>query len=278
MHKWLIRILRYTDIRVLYVFVAVFVVPVCLALNPSCGITYRYFRQRHGYNPPRAAWQTYVNHCLFSQVVIDRFAMYAGKQFDIDIEGFDIFSRLCSEARGFLQLSAHIGNYEIAGYSLPTKAKRLNALVFAGEKASVMHNRAQLFAPTNLSMIAVRDDMGHVFEIISALDRGEIISMPADRLLGSEKKLTLDFLGAKADFPYGPFQLATARQTEVITVHVVKQASRRYKIRVAQLHYDKTAPRQQQILQLAQSYVQQLQAIVEEYPNQWYNYFRFWND
>ena len=58
MHKWLIRLLRYIDVRVLYGFVAVFVIPVCLVLNPSRGIAYRYFRRRIGYGRLKSAWKT----------------------------------------------------------------------------------------------------------------------------------------------------------------------------------------------------------------------------
>ena len=56
MHKWLIRMLRYIDTRVLYTFVAVFVIPVCLLLNPSRSIAYRYFRRRIGYGRLKSAW------------------------------------------------------------------------------------------------------------------------------------------------------------------------------------------------------------------------------
>ena len=99
MHKWLIRMLRYMDIRVLYVFTAVFVIPVCLLLNPSRGIAYRYFRQRMGYGRLKSTWKTYVNHCLFAQVVIDKFAMYAGRKFDIEIENYDMFLDLARSPR-----------------------------------------------------------------------------------------------------------------------------------------------------------------------------------
>ena len=46
MHRTLIRILRLCDVRLLYVFSAVFVIPVCLVGRPGGGIIYRYFR--HG--------------------------------------------------------------------------------------------------------------------------------------------------------------------------------------------------------------------------------------
>lgn len=276
MHKWLIRLLRYIDNRILYAFVAIFVIPVCLLINPSRKITYRYFRKRHGYNKLKAAWKTYVNHFLFGQVVIDKFAMYAGKNFETEIEGYEHFLKLASKDEGFIQLSSHVGNYEIAGYTLKADKKKFNALVFFGEKASVMQNRMKLFADTNIKMIAIRPDMGHLFEIDEALTNGETVSMPADRIFGSQKKLTINFLGALADFPYGPFSVATMRGLDVVTVHVIKLSWNKYKIIVKPLIYNKTASRKDQIKELNLAYVNELERIVSQYPTQWYNYFDFW--
>ena len=96
MHKWLIRMLRYSDVRLWYAFVAVCVVPVCLLVNPAQKIIYRYFRKRWHYSKVRAALATYRNFYLFAQVVIDKFAMYAGKHFNIEIKGYEHFLALAS--------------------------------------------------------------------------------------------------------------------------------------------------------------------------------------
>lgn len=278
MHKWLICLLRYIDVRVLYAFTSVFVIPVCLLVNPSAGIIYRYFRKRHHYGRLKSVLKTYRNHCLFGQVVIDRFAMYAGKKFDIVIEGQEYYHELASREESFIQLSSHIGNYEIAGYTLTEETKTLNALVFFGEKASVMMNRAKLFAGRNVKMIGIRPDMEHLFEIDDALRKGEIVSMPADRLFGSQKKLQIPFLGGVADFPYGPFSIATMRGLNVLAMHVVKEMPKVYKIYVTPLQYNKEASRKEQIQELSQKYVAEVERIVKLYPTQWYNYFEFWGD
>ena len=279
MHKWLIRMLRYIDTRVLYAFVAVFVIPVCLLLNPSRSIAYRYFRRRIGYGRLKSAWKTYVNHCLFGQVVVDKFAMYAGKQFDVEIENYNEFTtRASRKEEGFVQLSAHIGSYEIAGYTLAVEGKSFNALVFAGEKASVMQNRDKMFAGTNIKMIAIQQDMSHLFEIDKALTDGGIVSMPADRINGSQKCIEHVFLGAKAKFPLGPFSVATMRGLDVLAVNVMKDSLLGYKIYVTPLAYDKEASRQEQIRQLSSAYVAELEKRVRQYPTQWYNYFEFWQE
>jgi len=203
--------------------------------------------------------------------------MYAGKKFDVEIVGYDNFTRLSNQEEGFIQLSSHIGNYEIAGYTLVTEIKKFNALVFFGEKNSVMQNRDKMFAHTNIKMIPIGNDMSHIFEIDKALQDGEIVSMPADRVFGSKKTIIKDFLGSPAKFPAGPFNVATMRGLEVLAVNVMKESTRKYKIYVTPLEYNHQANRREQINELSNKYISELERIVRAYPTQWYNYFEFWS-
>ena len=277
MHRWLIGLLRRIDVRFIYVFAYVFVVPPCL-FRPGFKFIYRFFRLRFGYSPVKAFWNTYLNHCFFAQAVIDKFAMYAGKKFDVQIEGYDHFLHLAAQEEGFVQLSSHMGNYEIAGYTLVAETKRFNAIVFFGEKASVMENRNRMFSNTNIWMIPIRQDMSHLFEIDRALSNGEIVSIPADRILGSPKVLKAELLGKEACFPMGPFTVAAMRGLDVLAVNVMKESSKRYRIYVTPLDYDKQASRRVQTEQLLHSYVAELERLLALYPTQWYNYFDFWKD
>lgn len=278
MLRWLIGFLRYVDVRCVYVFTSLFVMPVCLLLNTNHSRTtaYRYFRQRQGFGRLRSAWMTYINHCRFAEVVVDRFAMFAGKKFQLAIEGYDEFLNRADQAEGFLQFSSHIGCYEIAGYTLVSKTKRFNALVFGGEKAAVMEGREQQFGNNNIRMIPILPDMSHLFLVNEALSNHEIVSMPADRSVGSTKSLTSDFLGAEAKFPMGPFSVATMRGLDVLAVNVMKTSAKSYKVYVTPLKYDKQAARKEQMQQLADSYAHELEHRIREYPEQWFNFYDFW--
>lgn len=279
MHRWLIRFLRVIDVRLLYAFARVFVVPPTLVVNKSARTAiYRYLRRRHGMGRPKAAWFTFRNYCDFSEVVIDRFAMYAGKKFDIVIDNYEQFRQLSEGESGFIQLSSHIGNYELAGYSLVAEKKRINALVFAGEKESVMVNRQKMFQANNIGMIPMSGDMSHLFAIDAALSAGEILSMPADRVFGSQKSFEVEILGAKTSLPQGPFILAAMRHVPLLFVAVMKDKATKYHIHVHRIDSDQTdtASVKQRALTLAQAYALQLEGILRQYPTQWYNYFDFW--
>ena len=275
MHRWLINILKHIDVRIVYIFTYVFVIPPCL-FRPGFKPIYHYFRERWGCGPIKAFLKTYQNHCVFGQVVIDRFAMYAGKHFKVEIEGYEHFLRLTHQEPAFVQLSSHIGNYEIAGYTLTSHEKPLNAVVFYGEKQTVMEHRQDMFSDKNIRMIPVRQDMGHLFLIDQAIQQGEIISMPADRIFGSKKSVSAKLLGAEVKLPLGPFSVATMRGLDVLAVNVMKSTTTGYKIYVTPLDYDKQAPRRQQINQLVQGFTAELERMLTMYPTQWYNYFEYW--
>ena len=276
MHKHLIRSLRFIDVRFHYVFAAVFVIPVCLLVTPGTRHQFSFLHRRLGFGIFKSMCLTYVNFCKFSQVVLDRFAMYAGQHIDVDVIGQESFSRLASAPEGFVILSSHIGNYELAGYSLVSDRKPIHAVVYAGEKASIMEGRSDMFARTRNLMIPVREDMSHLFEIDGALSDGDIVSMPADRGVNGGRTVRHGFLGADASFPQGPFSVAAMRGLDVLAVNVLKDKSKHYNIHVTQLQYDRTKPRKEQVAQLCGAYVAELERIIKIYPTQWYNYFDFW--
>lgn len=279
MHRSLVWSLQWMDVRLLYVLTSLIVMPVCLLLNTNHSRTYayRYFRYRLRYGKLRAAWSTYINHCLFSQIVIDRFAVFAGKRFKVEIEGYEQFLRLEKQEKGFLIFSSHVGCYEVAGYTLTSKLKRFNALVYGGEKAFIMEGRQEVLGLHNIRMVPVRDDMTHLFLINEAIDNNEIVSMPADRIVGSAKSVASCFMGAAARFPLGPLSIATIKGLDALAVNVVKVASKHYKVFVAPLSYDKKAPRREQMQQLSNSYVAELETVLRQYPLQWFNFYDFWS-
>lgn len=279
MHRWLIRMLRIMDVRLLYAFAYLFVVPPTMVINGKARRSiYRFYREGFGYGKVKSFLMTYRNHCAFSQVVIDKFAMYAGKRFKITIAGYDSFLELTRQPSGFVQVSSHIGNYEVAGYSLAVENKRLNALVFGGEKGSVMANRSKLFGANNIRMIPMEADLSHLFLLDKALTDGEILSMPADRVFGSQKKFPIEFLGKQGSFPQGPFILAAMRDVPLLFVSVMKRGAKRYHITVRNIERGESGNIRSKASDLAEGYVKLLEEAVRQYPAQWYNYFDFWAD
>lgn len=85
-----------------------------------------------------------------------------------------------------------------------------------------MEGRQEQFSEHNIAMIPVKEDMSHLFKINEALVNQEIVSMPADRVMGSSKTIPTEFLGKTAHFPSGPFAVATMRNLEVLGINVIR--------------------------------------------------------
>lgn len=280
MQRFLISWSRHFGVRSLYLLMGI-VVPFYMMFNHRGYLAiYHYFRNRMGFSPMKSFMAVYRNHYLFGQVVLDRFSVYAGKGFRFHIENKEEFDRLCSGTAGFILLSAHIGNYELAGYSLKAGNKEFCTLVFPGETETVMKNRAIAFGRNNISMVPVKEDMSHVFMLNDVISRGGIASMPADRIFGSNKSVVCKFLGAEAEFPVGPFAFAACMGVPVIGISVMKESNEDYRIFPCRLDtegYDSMS-RERRIQLLAESYARYLEMVLMKYPEQWFNYFEFWRE
>lgn len=277
MQKALIVLFKVVPLEVIYAVMAL-VVPFYMLFNHKGYLAmYHFFRQRLGKRWLGAVGHVYLNHFRFGQVVLDRFATYAGVRFRLTIDGNEHYLRLNEGEKGFMMLSSHVGNYEQAGYVLKSDRKSFNALVYPGESATVMNGRQRQFVDSNIHMIAVQADMSHLFLLNSILDEGNIVSMPADRCFGSAKSVGCRFFGAEAQFPLGPFATAVQKEVPALAVMVMKEGTRRYRAFVRPLECDTTLPRRQQMAALAQSFATTLEEIVRRYPHQWYNYYEFWD-
>lgn len=277
MLRSLVALFRWVNIRCLYAVMSVVVVFYMLANGRNRRAIARLFREHLGYGRWRTLCAVYANHFRFGQVILDRFAVYAGCRFRVEIERNDYYNELASAPGGFIMVSSHVGNYELAGYTLRPEQKRFHALVYAGEKQTVMQNRAKCFAGNNIEMVPVLRDMSHLFIANRALEEGDIVGMPGDRLFGSQKSVTCDFLGAPARFPLGPFALAVQREVPMLSIFVMKEGVKRYRIFVDRIDAgDPGAPKRELMEHAARTFAAQLERIVRRYPTQWFNYYDFW--
>ena len=276
MIRCLVAVMRVVDRRVIYCFMAL-IVPFYMLFNHKGYISiYRFFRRRLGFGPLKSFCKVYANHFRFGQVIIDRYAAYAGRKFSYTIDGNELFLKLMESDGGFVQLSSHAGSFEMVGYGLTSDLKRINGLLFAGESQVMKDFRRSILASHNIDLIEVDGTMSHIFAMNAALDRGEIVSMTGDRLLGSPKALKCMFMGAEAKFPMGPFALAVQKEVPMLAMFAMRENARSYKVFVRRIESDAELPLRARMTAMAQRFAAELEEIVRLYPTQWFNYYDFW--
>lgn len=275
MQRALIAMLRVMDVRILYGVMAA-VVPFYMLFNRKGYKSMREYFRHQGDRGLKRVWHIYRNHFIFGQIVIDRFAVFAGKKYHFCDNGKEVIDQYLEKPEGFVMLSSHVGNYELTGCTFDASKKRVNALVYAGESEAIMESRKKILAKHNIGLILVGNDMSHIFQMNTAIDNGEIISMHADRLWGSQKCITCRFMGEDAGFPAGPYAFAAQKGAPIYAVFYMKQSTKVYHLYVRPIVCEAEGNIRTRMNSMAQSYVKVLEEMVNTYPYQWFNYFDFW--
>ena len=114
--------------------------------------------------------------------------------------------------------------------------------------------------------------MFDIFEINNALSNNELICFTGDRYFEGTKSMTESLLGEEANFPAGPFLIASRLKVPVVFVYVMKEPKLHYHLyaRVAEV-------KQRDEKGLLKAYTQSVEAMLGKYPLQWFNYFMFWH-
>jgi predicted LPLAT superfamily acyltransferase len=240
---------------------------------------YQYFRLRHAYPKLKALKSIYTNYYRFGQTLLDRIIVMAGfkNRFTYHFDGEENLLAISKKNRGGILLSAHVGNWEVAGHFLQRLETTIHVVMFDGEHQRIKDYLQEVTGQRKFNVIVIQDDLSHVYAISEALQKNELVCMHADRFIDKHKTKACDFLGAPALFPMGPFVLAAGFNVPVSIVYAFKETSSHY-------HFFGSAPiernEQEQKAayteRLMKRYATDLESMVKRYPEQWFNYYNFW--
>lgn len=238
---------------------------------------FQYFHTKVGYGWWQSLWSVYRNYYVFGQVLIDKVIVMSGlsNKFTFEFEGEQYLREITAAGKGGIMLSAHLGNWEVAGHLFTRLQTRINIVMFDGEHERIKKYLSSITGERNVNIIVIKDDLSHIYAINEALSNQELVCMHADRFLAGNKTVNATFMGQEASFPAGPFLLAATFRVPVSLVFAFKETNTHY-------HLYATPPREyhgrrRQGVELAvQDFVQELEGMVKKYPEQWFNYYDFW--
>jgi predicted LPLAT superfamily acyltransferase len=242
---------------------------------------YQVYRHRLKFGFFKSILFVYRNYFIFGQVLLDKTATLAGfrSKFTFDFDGEKYLREMAAGNSGCLLISAHLGNFEMAGHMLERLEARVNIIMLDAEYQRIK-NYLSSITQKSFHVIAIREDNAHVFEINMALENKEILCIHGDRFLEGSKTIDIDFLGVKARFPTGPFYLAMKYGIPVSFVFAMKERKSHY-------HFYATPPkhymqqgnpsrRDEMLKTIIQDYISQVEQKLRQYPDQWFNYYNFW--
>ena len=278
-YKIFVWTLKYLGLRFAYFLLSFVVIYFVAASGKAFKAIFNFYHQVMGYNRVRAFFSIYRNYFMFGQILLDKIAMLAGFQqkFTFDFEGEEHLRQMHD---GGLLVSAHVGNWEIAGQLLNRLEKRINIILFDAEHQQIKGYLSDVMSTRNVNFIVIRDDFSHLLEIKQALANKEIVAMHGDRFIEGNRTVTLDFMGRPAPFPIGPVNMAAKFRVPVSFVFAVKETSSHYHFYATPLHQVAFSmnPRQREenFREALKIYTGKFEEILRKYPFQWFNYYDFW--
>lgn len=272
---WVLRNIGVLPAYLLLRFVAFYYL---LFSRTSNRLTWRYLRYKIGYGPVRSIFKLYRNYYLFGQSLIDKIVVMAGipNRFTYDFDGEENLREMVKLGRGGLLLSSHIGNWEIAGHLLKRLETRIHIVMFDGEHQRIKEYLNEVTGRRNVHVIVIRNDLSHIYEISEAFRNNELVCMHADRFLEGNKTLTAEFLGQPARFPMGPFVLAAKFKVPVSFVFALKESNLHYHFFASSIKSWPDLKNDDMMKQMLGEFVADMEIKVKRYPEQWYNFYNFW--
>ncbi len=193
-------------------------------------------------------------------------------------DGFELIRAAYDEGRGVLLLSAHVGNRGLAGARLD--GLKANIVAFDNEAQSIRRFLDRHRREDTPNLIEISDGLTAAVSILSTLKRGELVAMLADRARG-DSIYTVDFLGSRVDLPAGPFLVAVLSGAPTLVTFAPKLSADHQHFYARRLPVAPDLPRAERRAQaeaLAQLYARELEAFVERFPYQWFNFYDYFGE
>jgi len=170
---------------------------------------------------------------------------------------------------GAIFITAHLGNWQLAGRLLGTFGRRVH-VVMAPEQdpgvAALVHGNGE-------AVRFVRRDSPFIsVALMSALRRGDVVAFQVDRATGERGDCAVPFFGAPVPFPLGPFVMAAAAAVPIVPAFCILEPGGDYR-----LYVEPTleVARGEEMRGLGCA-VALLERYVAAYTDQWFNFFDVW--
>lgn len=277
-YRIFVWVLKNVGVRPAYFLLRIVALYYFFFSKKASGHIYRLYRHRLGYGKLRSIGKIYSNYYLLGQGLIDKVVMMGGikNRFSFEFDGEENLRKIASLGKGGILLSAHIGNWDIAGHLFTRLETPINIVMYDGEHEKIKQYLESVTGKRKMNIILIKEDLSHIYAISEAFLRNELVCMHADRFVEGNKTLQADFLGQPARFPMGPFVLAAKFRVPVSFVFAVKENSLHYHFFSSAVKEYSNPDKQAVMQDMLDDFVKEMEQKTRRYPEQWFNYYDFW--
>jgi Kdo2-lipid IVA lauroyltransferase/acyltransferase len=222
------------------------------------------------------SFRLFVN---YAQSITNMYCLHNGQPVPVDAVtvGQEHIFKLQAEGRGAVVVTGHLGFWQIAPILMQRKSYPPLTMAMAEEPNAGTAEWEQQFREKFRIVYTTRSPFA-TLELASVLRRGELVGMQMDRVAGGPH-IHVDFCGAPAPFPIGPATLARATGAPLLPTFIIADADRTHcTFHVeAPIEVPRTRDRDADVRAATEKVVAVYERYVRRYPEQWFNFFDFWN-
>lgn len=242
----------------------------------------RYYEALEGRPPSLQA--LFAHYLTFARTILDR-AYLLARHPDAppyDIRGFEAVSPFLGPGRGAVLLGAHLGSFEAARAAASLRPDLKVQVIMNVGVSRKLNEALGVLDPGAQDSILSLGGAASLLRVKEILADGGLVGLMGDRPLGGELTYEAEFLGRMARFPLGPLRLAATLQVPVFffTALYRKAASGAccYELVFEPLcgPAPEAALRGEWMRRLGERYVDTLQAYCRAAPDNWFNFYDFW--
>ncbi len=242
-----------------------------------------YLKRVHSKSP--GFFEVWKHFLCFATVSIDRLYFLSGRtsRLSIKYEGDEILRQYAENKQGCIILVSHIGSFDALRVSaIEMKELPLKIVMDHQHNPGIMHlidavnsDLAGCIIDSNQSAPAL------ALTLAENLQEGNIVGIMADRHLKGESQIACSLLGAQANFPVGPWLLASTLKVPVLACFGIYEGKNRYSVHVEviseKLAIDRRN-REQELARYIQLYANRIEHYIKQAPYNWFNFYDFWQN
>jgi predicted LPLAT superfamily acyltransferase len=273
-YKMFVYTIRFFGLKAAYLLLKIASLYYVIFYRKTFNVIYDYLRKRFNYSKTKAFFKAWDNHYIFGQTLVDKTVLFSGMKnnFTFHFDGEHHLEKIIADNSGGILVSAHIGNWDIAGNFMNSRHNaEINIVMYDQEHQAIKKYFENIHTNKKINVIPIKDDLSHIFAIHTTLQNKGLICIHADRFVEGNKTVSRKFLGEEALFPAGPFAIASKFDVPVVFVYAVKESKSHY-------HLFCTPPKTYRNKQeeMINDYVANVEQMTKRYPEQWFNYYDFW--
>lgn len=229
-------------------------------------------------------WWSLRHFFSFGVGLLDKLAAWSGgiKPGYVHYDSYSEFLDYLQGGRGALVIASHLGNLEISRVMASThKRAKLNILVHTKHAEKFNRLMKEVDEESGMNLMQVTEVTPATAVMLNEkIEAGEVVVIAGDRtpVGGAGRQSQVDFLGAQAAFPQGPYILASILRCPVYTIFCVRDEGR-YRVSIEHFADEirlSRKKRDDELTQWAQRFADRLAGFALKHPLQWFNFYNFW--